>query len=462
MSDASEIHDLLNDERFDTAWSQYADSQLEYISDYNNLSYTSGSINFDLQTIRSKFVCWRDAWLSIPISITSSTGTAYTAASLLAFKQSVLDLIYGVTVSTASSQTIISDTNLSIINNLRLLVEKDSSWLAEEGSSLMFAKDTTELVDDAIGITAPGSTSETNGGFKDRIGWLKQVSAGTDTWTSVINIPLRYIHDFFDKMSFPMVNNQFQFQFLTNFYTQNAFNPFMVNSDTPPDRPLITIGGAANPYQNCRLYYKSITLSGEMQSKMAARLKAGFTKQVYFRCTDTYLPQGTTEVNVNGGGQLSRLITPNVVHPLRVWLLAPVTGGYSTHSVLGAPRGAFTNANIQVNGSNYYKNNINTPAEWYSILRDQFPGAGDSNTSGGLVAYPEFLGNYRLNCFDIRRIHERLAPNEAISLSVTAQRADAAGGTRFDYYYVVEREQCVTFNISSGSLEITVGLPGKR
>ncbi len=73
---------------------------------------------------------------------------------------------YGATVSTASSQTIISDTNLSIINNIRLLVEKDSSWPAEKGPSLMFAKDVTELVASAIGITAPGTTSDTNGGFK--------------------------------------------------------------------------------------------------------------------------------------------------------------------------------------------------------------------------------------------------------------------------------------------------------
>ena len=145
------------------------------------------------------------------------------------------------------------------------------------------------------------------------------------------------------------------------------------------------------------------------------------------------------------------------MHPLRVWLLAPRTNGYTGDISLAAPLGTFFGANIQVNGVNFLKNPINSRSEWYSILREQFPGADSSDNTGGLVSYPEFVGTYNLNCFDLRRLHERIAPGESVSLAITATRP--ADGLNCDYYYVVERLQCVTFNISSGAMEVIVGLP---
>ena len=293
MSDASEIQSLLDNEHFD--WSTHADSQLEFITDYNNLNYTSGSINFDLQTIRGRTICWRDSWLSIPITIVSSQpAEEYNDEILFGFKQSVLDLIYGVRVTSTSGQTIVADYNISIVNNLRLLVEKDRDWYDEEGPSLMFAKDATSLSTSGLGVLPPHPTIALNAGFLQRVEWIKQVSSSVDggiTWTAVISIPLRYIHDLFAKMSWPLTNNQFQFSFMLNAYSNQALYPFNIDLDTEPPPPLVTIGGPAGAQQNCRLYYKSITLSGEVQTTMAARMAAGFTKQVYFRCTDTYLPQ---------------------------------------------------------------------------------------------------------------------------------------------------------------------------
>ena len=382
MSDAMEIMNLLSDEQYESSIHDYTDSQLEYITDYNNSSYSSGSIFFDTQPCLSKWVVWKDAFLQIPVNITSS-GTAYSAASLAAWKSSVLSFISGVIIATSSGQTIVSDSNISIINNLRLLIEKEFEWDLEESHLLMFSKDfLTTPSSTTMGGTACTNTSTTNGGFLSRIQKLKQQASGTTTWSMVLSIPLRYVHDFFDKLDFPMINNRFQLTFQVQAYSNTVLSPFTVDSVGPVPPPVITIGPASSNglmLSNCRLYYRSVKFQPSLNQRLVEKLNSGYTKKVFYRVTDTYTPSaGETNVTT---GSINRLVSASTVHPLRVWLLAPPTGGLSTagsdtvNGTFTFP-GAFTNANIMINNANYYQNSLNTVAEFWTILEDQFPGAG--------------------------------------------------------------------------------------
>ena len=123
MSDNTEIHNLLSDEQMNEALTTYSESNLEYINDYNSGSY-QGQINFDTLICERKYVTWSDAFLTIPITVTGLSA-AYDAASLATFKSSVLSFITGVQVSITGNNTIFSDNNVSLINSIRLIVEKD-------------------------------------------------------------------------------------------------------------------------------------------------------------------------------------------------------------------------------------------------------------------------------------------------------------------------------------------------
>lgn len=468
MSDSSAIHSLISDEEYDSSLNSYTDSQIEYMNDINNGSYSSSSIFFDTAAggSMSKWICWRDATLVIPINITSS-GTAYDATRLLAFKSSILNLISGVQVSTSGGQTIVSDNNVSIINGLRLLVEKELEWFTSEGARLMFAKDSiTTPSSTAMGGTTPVNTTASNSGFLTRIQLLKQQAAGTTSWSCQLSLPLRYLHDFFDKLNFPMTNNRFQFSFSLNLSNSSPLPPMVVDSvqvsaaAVPP--PVITIGSASSngvSLTSCRIYYNSVKFSPELNQKLVAKLNSGYSKKIFFRVTDSYLPGAGETAQTTGS--INKLVSASTIHPLRLWLLCPPTTALSTQgsdTVNGCfvfP-GGFSNCNVLINNTQYYQNNLSTLEEQWQVLSEQFPGAGSSNKSGSLLSFSDFVNTYRLHCFDVSRAKDRLrSPNESVSIQVVGTRSNA---TSCDYYFLVERLQAVNFHFSSAETRMVVGL----
>lgn len=459
MSDSSEILSLLSDEQYESSINEYTDSQWEFITDYNNGSYSSSSVFFDTQPALNKWVVWKDAYLQVPIQV-SSSGTAYADATiLLAMKTSVLSFLSSIQIATSSGQTIVSDNNVSLINNLRLLVEKEFEWQVEESGKLMFAKDQlTTPSSTAVGGTVPANTSTTNIGFLSRIQLFKQQSAfAGNTFSCVLNIPLRYVHDFFDKMSFPQINSRYQLTFGFSTGSAPVMNAFTSDSVGPVVAPTCSIATASTngvSLSNCRLYYKSVKFSPSLNQQLVQKLNSGYSKKVFYRVTDTYLP-AASEIGQTTG-TVQKLISASTVHPLRVWLVSPATTGISASAGLLSSQAAWTNANIMINNVPYYQNSMNTISEQWTILEDQFPGSGNSNAKGGLLNYSDFINTYRLLCFDVSRLKDRLSdPNSAVSIQVQATRANA---TSCDYYYVVERLQAVTFQFNASETKIILGL----
>ena len=226
--------------------------------------------------------------------------------------------------------------------------------------------------------------------------------------------------------------------------------------------PIITIGSASTngvTLSNCRLVYSSVKFSPELNQKLVAKLNSGYTKKVYYRVTDTYLPNAGDIAQT--GGTLTKLVSPSTVHPLRVWLLGCPTTALSTagSDIINGCfsfQAQFSNANISINNTNYYNNALNTASEFWSILQDQFPKQGLDNDSCSLISYSDFMQSYRLHCFDVSRLKDRLRnANEAVSIQIQATRSNA---TSCDYYYLVERLQLVTFQFSSSETKLVIGL----
>lgn len=479
MSDSREIKDLLTDQQYNEAVHSYVDSQFEFLNDIQMGSYSSGQATFDTLSLRDKWIHYHDSYLAVPINIKSSTTDALVAADIIVVKRAVTDFIYGLTLSTGSGSTIVSDANIVTINQIRLLVESSFEMWQESASQLLFSKDKPAPVTNAYGtVAAPVSDVTTNTGLADRANWFKQsckFAAGVAS--TVVFIPLRHIHDFFMQMDFPIINLRLQMSFLLNMYSNENIVPALGGRVTtnigtttaaiPNAAPSLTIGEATIPgsdvkINNCRLYYKTVKYHPEVNMQLAQKLAAGFSKSLEFRVTDTYLPSFSEKAQ--GVGSITKLVSPSTIRPLRVWLLACPANALSSsvpastttiatntgYIPLAVYTGQFTNANILVNNSRYYNNDLVTAADFYNILKEQFP------ENQGLVSYSDFLTTYRLHCFDLTRLKDRLKnPNEACSLQVNATRVDAVS---CDYYFIVERLQRVSLHMSSAESSVVVGL----
>lgn len=451
MSDAETIHNLLSDEQFNEALSSYTDSQLEFIPDMNNGNYSSGQINYDLLSVRDKWFVPSECWLSIPVSFTSSTAVAYTQATILAFKQSVLNFITGCNLTTSNGATIFNDQQVDLVNNLRLVLEKDQTWYQNDAPKLLFAKDTIALNHLAVGVQTP-TNDATNAGLTLRTAEFKQICASPfagATFNATLQIPLSYIHSFYENCKFPLINARWLMSFNINTFATPQRNPMVAYTVANPNetgQPTITVTGST------RLYYKSLKFSPELNQKLVQKINHGLVKTVHFKVTDTY--QG--EANF-GASTTNRLISPSTVAPLRVTVLSPVTGGVSGLTTVLSSVAQFTNANILVNNSLYYQNSLNTAQEQYRIVAEQCPSYNSNgDTENGLISFSEFLNGYRYLTFDLSRLKDRLKnPNQSVSLQIQATKLNA---TTCDLWYVVERLNKVVINMSSAETKYVVGL----
>lgn len=488
MSDSREIKDLLTDQQYNEAVHSYVDSQFEFLNDIQMGNYSAGQVTFDSLSLRDKYIHYHDSYIALPLNIKAGTGNIANA-DIVTVKRAVTDFIYGLTLSTGSGSTIVSDANIVTINHIRLLVETEFHYWQESASQLLFSKDRRAVpsvatfgnisVPDPVeaDVSIPAGTNfYANQGFADRANWFKQAcTLAANTVSTVVFIPLRHIHDFFMQMDFPIINLRLQMSFLLNMYSNGSVVPALggriatnAGSTTAVAKDLaVTVGAATIPgsniqLTNCRLYYKTVKYHPEVNMQLAQKLAAGFTKSIEFRVTDTYLPSASEQAQT--GGSITKLVSPSTIRPLRVWLLACPANALSSSAVpstttaatntglipLAVYTGQFTNANILVNNSRYYNNDLVTAADFYNILKEQFP------EDQGLVSYSDFLTTYRLHCFDLTRLKDRLKnPNEACSLQINATRVDAVA---CDYYFVVERLQRVSLHMSSAESSVVVGL----
>ena len=90
-------------------------------------NFSIGQFRFNLRSQSSQLQVYSDSYLMLPLSIASSTGSAYTssAANKIAIKTSLLSLFYGMSVRTDAGASIVDEHTMitGIMANLRLLLD---------------------------------------------------------------------------------------------------------------------------------------------------------------------------------------------------------------------------------------------------------------------------------------------------------------------------------------------------
>ncbi len=264
MTDSTQIYNTFHNKGEEP--DQYADCQWAYISDSYNGNNTNNT-QFLTTPLKTQLVDYHNGYLTIPMFLYSSSGTSYGATiPNIALKQSVLDLIGNITISTDQGQTIVNEQNCHLINGLRLRLEHNTQWDFSEGpeygavcdhfpnyvpsatglaaatgnssSSIAAGIPITNQLTKYTGTTSTGVAGQVitpadcvyfNKGFYDRVKIIRNtlqqgtgfatngtplgyavgptgLGAQTGLYYTAI-IPLKLLHDFFMQLNFPVYNS---------------------------------------------------------------------------------------------------------------------------------------------------------------------------------------------------------------------------------------------------------------
>lgn len=340
-----------------------------------------------------------------------------------------------------------------------------------------------------------------NKGFLDRVTIFQNTSAyvytasgttpglnpsnpfGTHTYYYTAIIPLKLMHDFWMQLNIPIINVGFNITAYLNqsngSTAQAIFPPFQTSNNVgqitggtdATTRPQIYYGRSLNNGSGTRLYYRTVKFSPSDNALMAEKLTTGFTKSIKFISTDWITQNGVIAV---GNGTTQYQITASVVHPLRVWVLAypvnsnivtPTTDPVTTLAIAplgallqadsfapGVITGFFNQVNILVNNVPYFRQNLQNNWDLWEQLREQF-----NPDDGSMIRYVDWLHYKRYLCLDLTRIADRLqSPTEPVSLSFQGNRSDNLP-YQLQLFYLIERENQVTFRFSASDVAIVVG-----
>lgn len=502
VSDAILISNLIGKKNFESLPDKekvFADVQSGYLLDTN--AATGGVINFDTKILENSMIDYANAYIQAPLAIVSSTATAYTANTKIAFKSSALSLITALNTQIAERTVLNTTVGLMFVNHIRKLLEHNDDWQKSEGAQLHFAKDdnvrtnsddTRKYLRDASGFWAPNVNY--NAGFAERVArlvgnvnWQNNQFAGValDADTSLtgssapttgalnfhatadgtkpgfrttVQIPLRHIHDFYDSLKFPIVNARMLLQFTLEFASSNLFRAFQVgysSGTTSHDPPTVSI----QPNQTCRLYYRKVTLPPTVGSIVANMLKQGLTKKFTYLEADVFVKR-----LANSAQTIDDEISTSIRRPVRVFMLQYTAGAVRScisyepsHTACSASveNDGYSSANIMINNQNYYNQPLDNTFSQWSEFKNQMINQDDRSS---LLKYSDYLGRHRnMLCFDLSHLKERMAnPDQACAIQLNVVR----NGTPYssDFITVVEREVEFQITMSTGAVEVSSGV----
>lgn len=515
MDDATQILNTLDNRR--VTQRDYSDVQWQYIQDQNAGNY-SNMIQFNTTILKPYFIDYHNAYIWLPLSIKSS-GADYDGLEALAFRESILQLINQLLVTTDSGMSLVTENQSPYyINWIRLIVENNTDYFKCNGSYLQMAETidkwldvqatatpnsfpgnparvvadwnsashnvgTAAVMNDAnkylVGNTgtSPSTTymqSENkffNPAFCQRIGFFKNTylyNSSTHSYDGVAMLPLALLHDFYRQLNMAIINLGFQIQiYLTQPQgTLNNQQVFMTGDGVQSDtvvQPLITYGNTSGIGQGARLYVRNVKFNAADSERMNAKLAENFTKSINFISTD-YIPDRSsgTDFGVGDTTPFQQEIVSSVVYPLRIWMLCyPDVALTSNAAALRWPLNSLPyvldQANVLVNSQPYWKNPLVWPHDHWQMFKDQMPSEG-----GSIVTYNDYVRFGSLMCFDIQRLGlERItSPTEPVSLAVQGQLRRLPGNLyagKCKVIYLIERMNEITISFGSTTTSLVIG-----
>lgn len=506
------IRNLVGDQADPQAVYKFRGRQWEYLQDKNTSSTYSGRIEFDTQSVRTRSKLWHNAFIAVPVRVAGPT-----EAQLCAFKQSYLSFVESITCK-FNNVPVVDDQDVTLINNLRLMLEKSVDWAAVNGPEIGFAMDTNNdqsadcgtrlLTGSAFAGATSGAATTTaiafttvnplyNDGFFKRaayfqgiryteannIGtlaavnkrnWHDATSAGlmsnkqadfrsdsytNDTYNTVIKLPLNLLHPFFNALDFPVMNDEMQLTIGYNISTTSKVAPMQV--PTGVTDATLTVQGP------CRLYYEAVEWFENDVPLVEHYLSENPEKVIRYRKSITKLSLANTSANV------SVSMGSAITRPKRVAVMMYPAGALADQNPSLAPGccnggNAYANvgmltSNVRVNNRNIYNADLNNEEEHWNVLRRNLDHIDDNQS---LINRHDWVNlHHGIMVYDLTdndKLINHASGNEVVvNFTKNSQYdADGTGGLdtalSLDIATIVEFEEVVTLKMSSGSMTVRI------
>lgn len=483
MSDQDQLESLLNPQ--DGEDQLFNKLQLESINQLGatTIAGQQKNIMFSFQDVKDCFISFKDAWIEIPVTVTSfvdattpANNRPFSAAPLLAAKASLLSLLNSVRVTTVGNSSLLdTEANLHLSANLRLLLENNPEFLQTVASQIQYSKDyphstsvgmkgeasltgarTDEFEEKkqaavaAVAIPAgggntapvpaldatPARTADYNAGFMERRSALlaDADSVATTNIKFRAKIPLKYIHDFFAQLDFPIYYPNIKIDFYFNVKDMGSYLPFSYGRkdaatyESDAANYTVTLTAGEEP----KLYYHRVVLPPEMAAQVAKKFESGFSRTIRYRRYDVRDPE-----TVAAGAAFEKDISTDSVATRRVFgLLQPTVSNSADGVKWPSPLltvGSLEDANVKIHKINQFDNNINGNAERWYHLKSEFPYMGVDN---GPLDYKEFTSRYNILCMNVTRRGELMNKDSSTVIRPRC-RPTAAGQIR----WIIEEER---------------------
>jgi hypothetical protein len=524
MSDKTLMINMLEPSMSHGSDGLFKDSQIHDLPDQPNPGYGNGQTTFELRTVDNDTLALSQATLCIPFAIgvngplgpgnclgsvaiaattlagpgafangapvvgygpgPSVAGTLNLASSCsLAFKSSSLDLITGVNIGLANSNSsIVSENYLALLNQIKLQVQTTRDWLEIFGPLLMMSPDTKSTI--AVG--------EANTGFTKRQQHLYQqgtvdyyIASGNAAGNSVTvayvsriqcvaQIPLSLVHTFFSQLDFPDRGVQWRLNFLfaSEFAQQSLLSAFVYAGAAPSVRPTYTIGGpggsaiyaAGQSWTSCMIKYRAISLPPAMQARYDAAILDNKAEKRWIE----YVVSDTYDSQSNSTGSLKSFQLANgLVRPIRLWAMGFAPGSLASQVLLRVTTVAWSSLNCKIGTTNRFIQPLTSAIDMYDEIEQQMLELATSPDKGSLLTKTAFYpasgsltvpgqpesGTAHWAVIDLARTQGRVT-DQAVSIILDAVRNTTNAA---DFICIVERSMVCRLDRTRNTVTATVG-----
>ena len=463
---------------------QWADRELLWFPDVNNGQYST-QVVFDGMTAVNSWNAFAEAYLVIPLAVSSSTTTPYTSSTVVGPREGIQGIFTGLSFGDEVSVWFNENSGQTpLINAVRATLDHSMEWAENEAKEQMFTPTDSSYIatDCTAALATPGAGYGLN--FQPLAGAAgSNVEVGATISTSVRNplynraaeetarqfalqcpfnstlnafcgnviIPLKSLHNFFEQL--PILKS---FHMKMTLFFAGAYQPFFAANGAPA--PKITIGANGTGLTQCQLYYPAVTPTPALASKLEERLKSYKRVIKYLACD--YFGQS---VSNNTQQSVSQVISQSICSPQRVWCFAVPTGALTASNSWSPLMGAatFSSVNIVLGGRQYLNFPLSRADMFWSQIKSVLPMSGVSDCVSGLISWEGQLANRRWVVVNTSRMQNDRDVTTPTTLQWVSNRADSgsgAGGAGYgpcDYIWLVERSYAVTIANVGGSIRMT-------
>ena len=196
-----------------------------------------------------------------------------------------------------------------------------------------------------------------------------------------------------------------------------------------------------------KLYVPVVTLSTQDSVKLLQQLKSGFRRSINW---NKYQSDPKTYAQ---NRYLNHLVNPNFQGVNRLFVFSfENENDRKSHSNYHLPKVEIKDYNVVIDGKDLFDQPINSNLKICENIRKIATGQGDDYTTGCLLDYSYFKGNYKMIVIDLSKQQVLDADPTADQQIYFTANLDRAGDTTM--FFIIEEAKETVFDFSQGTVKV--------